>query len=211
MAAKMMEAYTQQLLLEGEAPKSVFQFTEKHKWKEKDFYDNYASFRDLESQVMVRFYDKSLMMLHRDPAFDDFDSQNKLLSFYFTYFEMLTANRSLVLMLLDSGKLSLGNFEKLKPLKIGFTAMVNSLDFQKMQMTNKSLDKLQKVGIEESSWGQFLMVLMFWINDSSKGFEKTDVFIEKSLRASFELMETRPLESVLDLGKFIFRETLQRT
>ena len=211
ISTKMMDAYTKQLLIDGEAPKSVFQFTEKHKWKEKDFYEHYASFKDLESRVFVVFYDQAMKMLVSDKSFDSFDAQNKLLSFYFTYFEILTANRSLVFILLNEGQFSFQNFEMLQPLKHQYKEMIASLDIQGMQVNNEKLDKLQNAGITEGSWGQFLMTLKFWMNDTSKNFEKTDVFIEKSLRASFELMETRPLQSVVDFGKFLFKETLQKS
>ncbi len=206
-----MDAYTKHILVEGESPKSVYQFTDKHKWKEKDFYDNYASFKDLESQVLVAFFDQAMKMLASDKSFDSFDAQNKLLSFYFTYFEILTANRSLVFILLNEGQFSLQNFEILQPLKKRFKEMIASLDIQGMDVKNDSLDNLQNAGITEGSWGQYLMTLKFWMNDTSKNFEKTDVFIEKSLRASFELMEIRPLQSVVDFGKFLFKETLQKS
>ncbi|MFN4199515.1 MAG: TetR/AcrR family transcriptional regulator, partial [Flavobacterium sp.] len=43
----------------------------------------------------------------------------------------------------------------------------------------------------------------------SKGFEKTDVLIEKSVKAAFDVMDTTPLESIFDLGKFIWKEKFQ--
>ena len=39
-------------------------------------------------------------------------------------------------------------------------------------------------------------------------FEQTDAFIEKSIRAIFDLFETTALESVLDLGKFLWKERM---
>jgi hypothetical protein len=211
MANKMMDAYTKHLLLEGEAPKSVYQFTEKHKWKEKDFYDNYASFKDVESKVFLAFYEQALKMLNADKSFISFDAQNKLLGFYFTYFEILTANRSLVFLLLNEGKFSMQNFEMLQPFKNQFKEMISTLEIKGIDVKNDMLDKFQNTGISEGSWGQFLMTLKFWMNDTSKNFEKTDLFIEKSIRASFELMQTRPLQSVVDFGKFLFKETLQKS
>ena len=63
--------------------------------------------------------------------------------------------------------------------------------------------------LQESAWFQLMMTLKFWLDDSSASFEKTDLFIEKSVKASFELMNTTPLESLIDFGKFLFKEKIQ--
>ncbi|MDG1503318.1 MAG: TetR/AcrR family transcriptional regulator, partial [Flavicella sp.] len=44
--------------------------------------------------------------------------------------------------------------------------------------------------------------------DSSPSFEKTDVLIEKSVQASFDAMNTQPVKSFIDLGKFIVKERM---
>jgi hypothetical protein len=46
------------------------------------------------------------------------------------------------------------------------------------------------------------------MKDSSTSFEKTDVFIEKSIHASFDLIDTKPIKSIIDLGKFLLKEKM---
>jgi hypothetical protein len=46
------------------------------------------------------------------------------------------------------------------------------------------------------------------MEDSSPGFEKTDILIEKSINTVFEVFNNTPLEQVLDLGKFLFKERM---
>ena len=46
------------------------------------------------------------------------------------------------------------------------------------------------------------------MDDTSKGFEKTDVAIEKSVRVIFDVFETTPLESIIDFGKFLWKEKM---
>lgn len=53
--------------------------------------------------------------------------------------------------------------------------------------------------------------LKYWMEDNSARFEKTDVAIEKSVNAIFDVFNTTPLESVLDFGKFLFKENFSRT
>ena len=46
------------------------------------------------------------------------------------------------------------------------------------------------------------------MDDTSASFEKTDVFIEKSVNTSFDVLQVTPLKSVIDLGKFLFKEKM---
>jgi hypothetical protein len=39
-------------------------------------------------------------------------------------------------------------------------------------------------------------------------FEKTDIYIKKSVKATFELMNIAPIDSLIDFGKFIFKEKI---
>ena len=55
---------------------------------------------------------------------------------------------------------------------------------------------------------QLLITMRFWMEDASPSFEKTDVFIEKTINTGFDLLDVKPLKSVIDLGKFIFNEKI---
>lgn len=210
ISRKMMEAYTHQLLMDGEAPKSVYQFVTNNKWKETDFYEHYGSFKDLESKVFSDFFEQAIKLLNADKNFVSYDARNKLISFYYTFFEILIANRSLVFLLLNGGDWSIQNMDKLRPLKRKFQEMIGTLEIDMMAMPQERLERFQDKGMKEAFWGQFLVTLKFWMNDSSPQFEKTDLFIEKSIKASFEVLETRPLEGVMDFGKFLIKETLHK-
>ena len=51
--------------------------------------------------------------------------------------------------------------------------------------------------------------MKFWIDDTSSSFEKTDIFIEKSVNTSFDVLNIAPLKSLIDFGKFIFKEKIK--
>ena len=81
-----------------------------------------------------------------------------------------------------------------------------------LEMENEKMMKFEKLknkGIEELYWGHFLTTLKFWMDDTSSNFEKTDIFIEKSVDTSFEFLDVKPLKKLLDLGKFIFNEKVK--
>jgi hypothetical protein len=144
--------------------------------------------------------------LQKSEDYQSFDARNKLLSFYFTFFEVLTANRSYVIYALEKEKSKLKTLKTLSSLKSSFNNYVSSLDIKTLDLKEEKLEKFQKRSIEESAWIQLLMTIKFWIDDTSKAFEKTDVFIEKSVNTSFDLIDTTPLKSLIDFGKFIYKE-----
>jgi hypothetical protein len=147
--------------------------------------------------------------LEKSEEYGTFDPRNKLLSFYFTYFELLTANRSFVLSILGNGDPSMKSLKVLKELRSAFTEYITELEIETLDLKEERLEKLKDKSIKESSWTQFLVTLKFWMEDSSAGFEKTDMFIEKSVNTGFDLLDVKPLKSVIDLGKFLFKEKIQ--
>jgi len=58
----------------------------------------------------------------------------------------------------------------------------------------------------EGAWIQLAFLLKFWMEDTSTGFEKTDMAIEKSVRTVFDLFDSTPFDSVIDFGKFLWKE-----
>lgn len=99
----------------------------------------------------------------------------------------------------------------LQGLKSHFTAYIDNIGIDTINLKNADLDNLKHKGLKEIAWGQLLATLKYWMNDDSSDFEKTDLFIEKSLKASFDLINTRPLESVIDFTKFLFKEKFSRS
>ena len=93
-------------------------------------------------------------------------------------------------------------------MKQEFIEFVNHIGIEKLDLKQEKLQKIQNKGFEEGFWVQFLLILKFWMNDTSPSFEKTDVFIEKSVHASFDMINTQPIKSFIDLGKFILKEKM---
>lgn len=144
-----------------------------------------------------------------DPAYENYDMKSKLLSFYFTLFEMMSANRSYVIMTLKENQNQLKNLIQLSGFKVEFRNYVSEIITDEVKTQFDKFKTIQEKAIKESAWIQFLMILKFWVEDESPAFEKTDIFIEKSVKASFELMNITPIESLIDLGKFLYKEKIQ--
>ena len=208
---KILELYSNYVLRNNKKPLNVFTFCEDHEISETDFYFYYANFEKLESDYLRFFMEETLRLIAEEENYHQQNAKHKMLSFYYTFFEQLTMNRSLVIYLLESDKNNLQNVKKLLPLKKDFQLFIRSLDISEPMMENTTesmakIERLKNKGIEELYWGHFMETLKFWLDDTSSNFEKTDIFIEKSVDTSFEFLEVKPLKKLVDLGKFLFKE-----
>ena len=137
---------------------------------------------------------------------DEMSPQEQLLTYYFTLFEMLTANRSYCLLVLGTHKILPSNLVQLENLRKRIKSFARVLiETGNLEKNSKYLKHSETV-FSEALWIQFMFLLRFWAKDSSPGFEKTDVAIEKSVKTAFDLFETKPLESLIDFGKFLWKE-----
>lgn len=204
----IITCYMDYVLEHNENPKSVYNFTKINGFEEAVFYNFFGSFEAIEKHIFKTFYDNTIKGLESSEAYETFDARNKLLSFYFTFFENLTANRSYVVYALKPLKNNLKGILVLSDLKKIFNTYIANLDIETLDIKEEKLEQIQTKALQETAWIQLILTLKFWLDDTSAGFEKTDIFIEKSVNTSFDIINIAPLKSVIDFGKFLFKEKM---
>jgi len=207
-ALEIITNYMSYILNNNTKPTSVFSFTKENNITESVFYQYFGSFEAVEKSIFNTFFENTITALEKSKDYQTFDSRNKLLSFYFTFFENLTANRSYIILTLDSKKLDLKKVNVLSSLKTSFMNYIDSLEIETIDFKQKNIVQIQQKSIKESAWLQLLITLKFWLDDNSANFEKTDIFIEKSVNTSFDLIDSTPLKSIIDFGKFLYKEKM---
>jgi hypothetical protein len=131
-----------------------------------------------------------------------------MLTFFYTFFELLTLNRSYVLYTLRENQNTMSNMEQLKGLRKHVKGFAKELIMQRNEdKTNIILERSETI-YSEGAWIQMLFLLKFWMDDDSAGFEKTDMAIEKSVNTIFDVFDNTPLDAVLDFGKFLWKERM---
>ena len=191
-------------------PKDIGEFCEQNNIKETDFLEHFKSLKKVEKAIFKTLFLNSLEVLYESEEFISFDNKNKLISLYFTFFENLTLNREYVLIALSGCKNQLKSFKILSNLKKSFLVFIEELEISESNLPIDGLEKFQKKIINESTWIQLLLTIKFWLDDDSESFEKTDIYIEKSINTSFELIENKFLKNAFDLGKFVYQEKFQK-
>lgn len=205
--ASIISAYMNQVLIQNEEPKNVFIFCKDNGIDETDFYTFFGSIDALKQEIWVAFFENVQTTIQNDASYETYSDKNKLLTLYFSLFELLTLNRSYILFSLKENKDGLKNLKTLKSFRTHFKSFIASI----IESNDTGSDKLKRVSkpiFQEGAWVQFLFLLKFWMDDTSKGFEKTDVLIEKSVNTVVDLLDTKPLESLFDLGKFLWKEKM---
>ncbi|WP_340199278.1 TetR family transcriptional regulator C-terminal domain-containing protein [Ascidiimonas sp. W6] len=205
-ASKIMEAYMQFVLEHEKEPKSVYKLCKEIGIEEAQFYKFFGSIDALKKFIWKHFYSQTLHVIEKDKNYEQYANREKMLAFFFTFFENLTLNRSYILYVLHSHKNMLKNLDQLKGLRVHIKEYATEL------IDERNADKAFKITqrspqiFSEGAWLQFLFLLKFWMEDTSSGFEKTDIAIEKSVNTIFDVFDNTPLDSILDFGKFLWKE-----
>lgn len=204
---KLLELYGDYILNHGERPKNVYLFAKENGFEEKEFYHYYSGFGHMEMEIMNHLFQKSLELAAEVNISTEVSAKEKLLNVYFIFFENLTMNRSLVLFLLGTG--SLRNVKIMDNLRETHRLFINSLDFNEWEIVEKAREDIRRFNEksrQQALWLHLLSCIDFWKKDTSPDFEKTDIYIEKTIDTGFELIDNEPLKKLVDLGKFLWKE-----
>ena len=192
----------------GRLPKNFTSFLKRHK-VENDERSAITSFKELNRHIFYLFHLQSIGLLEQSEDYLGFNAQNKLLSYYYTFFELLAANEAYVKVILEQDSSIISSQSVLKRFKKSFLTYIDHLPIEKFELYDKSLNKFQGQFLRSAGWIQFMSLVKFWLRDRSSAYEKTDIFIEKLVNTSFDLINIKPVLSVIDLGKFIVKETIK--
>ena len=201
----IISSFMDYTLLTENYPKSVYNFCKKNDIKEKTFYKDFGSLDAIKKMIWQSFYENAMSLLEKDKNFDVSSPKEKLLSFYFTFFEVLLLNRSYVLFVLSEEEKILSKMSNLKTLRILFKGFATELIEEGNINKSSYLQHSPKI-FSEASWLQLCFLLKFWVEDTSESFEKTDQAIEKSVQTAFDVFENTPLSTLIDFGKFLWKE-----
>jgi Tetracyclin repressor-like, C-terminal domain len=206
---RIIDKYQEFILENGHKPESVYVFCKKIKIKESDFYQEFSQFAQIEAVIWKNFFQKALSTSKAESVYDDYSVREKLLSFYYTWIEVLKENRSYILVVANyfEKPIFIHKNTHFQEFKYAFSDYANELLMEARETREvepRAIPQLMQL-YPTIFWAKTMLILDFWINDKSKAFEKTDTMIEKSVNTVFDLLARSPMDSLIDLGKFIFQ------
>lgn len=188
--------------LSGDGQQNVYSFCKKAGINETDFYTEFGSLDAVRHHLFKLPFRDTLEALHKDESYSNYNAQEKILSFFFTWTQELIHYRSFLL-------------QEEKHLHIHFYkqfcySFYHEFDEYANQVIGESIAKGELPSRQfidkayaKALWGQLLFLFKFWLHDTSKGFEQTDAAIEKSVRVAFDLIGNSAIDSVFDFGRFM--------
>jgi AcrR family transcriptional regulator len=203
---KILAHYQEYKLMHGKDPASIYAFCKELGINEGEFYKHFNNFQQVSTAFWTDIFTDNLKRLESAKEYEDFMVREKLLSFYYSFFEALKNNRSFALMTLKSQGFTLKQEgHDLGLLKKHFKLWVKELVSEgKMKDEIAGRSRLSS-NYDSLFWYQFMFLLDFWRKDGSTNFERTDEAIEKAVNLSFDLIEKNALDSAFDFGKFLFQ------
>lgn len=204
----VITAYMDYTLEHEKTPKSICKFAKDNNMTEADFYNFFGNFDGLRKDIWNTFFTMTMDVAHKNEDYAHFSNREKMLTFFYTFFELLTLNRSYVLFTLQENQHMMSKMEQLKGLRKHVKNFAKELIQERNEnKTNILLERSETV-YSEGAWIQMLFLMKFWMDDDSAGFEKTDMAIEKSVNTIFDVFDNTPLDAVLDFGKFLWKERM---
>lgn len=202
-------AYWDRLLIHGDQFSSVYALCKEISIEEKEFYKFYASLEVIEKHFWKQTVDDVVELLEKDKDFQEYETEQKWLSFLYTFIEHIGQYRSRFLKRFPR-KPSLCAAKRLK----GAEDSLNDFVDRNVELSECSL-RSEKVGKEISEgihcaekkafFAHFCLVVVFFLEDESNDFERTDAYIEKTGKLAFQLKDNSVLDSAFDLLKFLRR------
>ena len=110
----IIEMYMDYVLEHEATPKSIYKFCKLHKITEAQFYEFFGSIESIQKAIWTKFYTNTMNLMEKNKEYAQFSNREKMLTFFYTFFELLTLNRSYVLFTLKDQKSMLKSLEQLK-------------------------------------------------------------------------------------------------
>lgn len=206
-AKKIVSQYMDYVLTENKQPASIYSFMKHLGVAENEFYKHFTSFTDIDTFIWKSAAENTINSLMASAEYEEYNTREKVLGFFYTLQEALNKNRSYFIYSLKEGKPLHKNLKDFKEQIENFAKQAIQQGLAQNELEDR---KLISEKYYNAVWLNTMFILNFWQNDSSKNFEKTDAAIEKSVNLMLELMGKSALDSMLDLGKFLFQNVVKK-
>jgi hypothetical protein len=179
-AEQIMSALVASCGQSGQRPLSLAAFAREVQLPLADIRCIFPGLLQLDQAIFRWFWDETVRLIQADDNYTHYSVPERLLTFYYTLFALLTANQTYVqLSLTLPGLPRLTQFQQIFEQKlatvIGLGDATATLSGLRTRLTTRVI------------WLQFLTLLAFWLQDRSEDHARSDALVETSVAALFEL------------------------
>jgi hypothetical protein len=204
MRTEILNHYIKTVNTSEKEPQSVYLFCEQLNISEADFYQEFSDLKSVKNVILAEMWLTALTALQEQSFYQEASNEEKLLSALYAFFEQLKAQRSYLLLAYKNWNKPTDAISGINDFRSAWFEYLDTLHLNALETGFDPIDKNTQKLNSHALFANVLFVFHFWLNDQSKGFEKTDACIEKVFTLSFELMGNQTLKKAIDLGKFLF-------
>jgi hypothetical protein len=194
LETKIIEVY-RNMLISGETEINSYTLSQKAGISEKEFFEHFSSADDVGRRIWTNLGDAIIEALSGSELYNSYPPRQKILSYYFTFFEVALNERTFIERTYTNSKLTRAYKDKFK-LFIGDIIQegIASEDIkERLSLSNYYPEVL---------WDLHLKLIRFWLNDTSDKFVETEKAVEMYSRIPLELMGPNLLDSMFETVKF---------
>lgn len=152
-------------------------------------------------------YEQAVHICEENPEYAAYAGREKMLAFVFTFLQQLGKDRNAYAPVL-AGKnplILLYEADLRSSLKPGFDKYTADIIYDSTNTGEVQGRPVIANFYRNILWTGFVFILNYWARDNSPNQEKTDVFVEKTVHFMFDMLAPGPLDSGLDLIKFLIQ------
>lgn len=200
---RVINHYIHTVLETGHPPATVYAFAKELEIGEREFFEHFASLEALEATIWEKAVTDTIAKVEAGDDWQGFTAQQKLLSFLYAFCDRVLDQRSFFLARFPRPSKRDSIHHALKQMRHAFT------DFAKRFLAaGREGGEVACRGALTQTYptvffGHLLSVIEFSLNDTSPKFERTDAYIEKSVRLAFDVIGTQAVDSAFDLMRFL--------
>jgi AcrR family transcriptional regulator len=172
------------------------------------FYSHFSSLKELEAAIWNDLIHNTLQHLEKSVEYRQYSVREKMLSFYFTWFQFSKNSRAFVKLWFDAYPVYFIN-NPMNNMKKIFLSYINGLTDEGIATNEIASRAVVQHYYKHIFWLQFLFLLNFWSKDSSEDAEKTDAAVEKSTHLVFDLLCHNAGDTACDFVKFLLQQGIK--
>ena len=199
---RITASFTEFLREHGHYPESIYLFCRELGIEEKTFFSGFGSFEAVERGLWENLVDRVILAVESGPEWLSFSARQRLLTFHFAFLEEALNWRSLMLSRFGAvGPLARPAW--MRGFETRFKAFASTIVAKGVESAEIADRGRLTPLYPEALYLHLRAIVDFYLEDDSKGFERTDAFVEKSAAVAFDVIRTQALDSAVDLARFL--------
>jgi hypothetical protein len=204
MRNQIIEAYLRHLGEHGRPPVTVTRFCKDNGFDEGSFFKEFASFDALEGAFWGGLVSRVVDAVEAGAEWNGFAARERYLAFLYAFMEQSLGHRSMLLLRLK-GVSPFARFPAHRKMEARFKEFADAVVSHGVSTGEIANRGMLRSFYPDALYIHFRGVMQFNLEDDSEGYQRTDEFIEKTVKLTFELIRSQAIDSAFDLGKFLFR------